>query len=104
MRRQTCLRKRESFPSASSSELFTSEIYSIPAIANSAGEILPHMIGMRTVLVVSTVRRHKIRSDWPASCVVNIKSLKFIDKERLFLRLCSCPASSAHIIDSIWQP
>ncbi|GBN02049.1 hypothetical protein AVEN_161361-1 [Araneus ventricosus] len=61
-------------PSATSSELFTSEIFSIhKAIANSA-------------------RRNPPTHD----------CLKFIDKENTFSSCpCSCPAPPAHIIDCI---
>ncbi|GBM13370.1 hypothetical protein AVEN_159787-1 [Araneus ventricosus] len=52
-------------PSATSSELFTSEMHSIyKAKANSVWKNPPHMIGMPgTVLVCISGRRHKIRSD-----------------------------------------
>ncbi|GBM81041.1 hypothetical protein AVEN_151988-1 [Araneus ventricosus] len=77
------LAKEESaLPSETSSELFTSEIYSIhKAIANSA-------------------RRNPPTHDWLRSG--HIKSLKFIDKENTFSSCpCSCPAPPAHIIDCI---
>ncbi|GBM80266.1 hypothetical protein AVEN_7568-1 [Araneus ventricosus] len=90
-------------PSATSSELFTSEIYSIhKAKANSAWKNPPpHMIGMPGLSLQSVGTRSaqtaltRLRSG-------HIKSLKFIDKEKTFSSCpCSSPASPAHIIDCI---
>ncbi|GBM59016.1 hypothetical protein AVEN_16515-1 [Araneus ventricosus] len=73
-------KERNALPSATSSELFTSEIYSIhKAKANSAWKNPPHMIGMPGTVLEKTF----------SSCP------------------CSCPASLARIIDCIgtsaWQ-
>ncbi|GBO02294.1 hypothetical protein AVEN_90974-1, partial [Araneus ventricosus] len=86
------------FPSATSSELFTSILSEVKA--NSAWES-PHMTGVPgTVLVCLTVRRHRgpLRLHWPG-CVVDIKKLRtMIRKDLFFLPLflsCFCPSLTA---------
>ncbi|GBN35615.1 hypothetical protein AVEN_218189-1, partial [Araneus ventricosus] len=93
-------------PSASSSELFTSEIYSIhKAIANSAWRNPPThdwYAGNRHGLSLQSVGTRSAQTALARLRSGHIKSLKFIDKEKTFSSCpCSCPASPAHIIDCI---
>ncbi|GBN64705.1 hypothetical protein AVEN_134162-1 [Araneus ventricosus] len=93
-------------PSESSSELFTSEIYSIhKAIANSAWRNPPThdwYAGNRPGLSLQSVGTRSAQTALARLRSGHIKSLKFIDKEKTFSFCpCSCPASSAHIIDCI---
>ncbi|GBO46887.1 hypothetical protein AVEN_244706-1 [Araneus ventricosus] len=93
-------------PSASSSELFTSEIYSIhKAIANSAWRNPPThdwYAGNRPGLSLQSVGTRSAQTALARLRSGHIKSLKFIDKEKTFSSCpCSCPASPAHIIDCI---
>ncbi|GBM54681.1 hypothetical protein AVEN_121558-1 [Araneus ventricosus] len=93
-------------PSASSSELFTSEIYSIhKAIANSAWKNPPThdwYAGNRPGLSLQSVGTRSAQTALARLRSGHIKSLKFIDKEKTFSSCpCSCPASPAHIIDCI---
>ncbi|GBO35537.1 hypothetical protein AVEN_202781-1 [Araneus ventricosus] len=106
MRRQTCLRKREVLFLATSSELFTSEIYSIhKAKANSAWKNPPThdwYAGNRPDLSLQSVGTRSAQTALARLRSGHIKSLKFIDKEKTFSSCpCSCPASPAHIIDCI---
>ncbi|GBN23477.1 hypothetical protein AVEN_102904-1 [Araneus ventricosus] len=92
-------------PSASSSELFTSEIYSIhKAIANSAWRNPPThdwYAGNRPGLSLQSVGTRSAQTALARLRSGHIKSLKFIDKEKTFSSCpCSCPASPAHIIDT----
>ncbi|GBO02666.1 hypothetical protein AVEN_63276-1 [Araneus ventricosus] len=91
-------------PSATSSELFTSEIYSIhKAIANSAWRNPPThdwYVGNRPGLPLQSVGTRSVQTALAGLRSGHIKSLKFIDKEKTFSSCpCSCPASPAHIID-----
>ncbi|GBM83815.1 hypothetical protein AVEN_180769-1 [Araneus ventricosus] len=93
-------------PSASSSELFMSEIYSIhKAIANSAWRNPPThdwYAGNRSGLSLQSVGTRSAQTALARLRSGHIKSLKFIDKEKTFSSCsCSCPASPAHIIDCI---
>ncbi|GBM03997.1 hypothetical protein AVEN_99193-2 [Araneus ventricosus] len=93
-------------PSASYSELFTSEIYSIhKAIANSAWRNPPThdwYAGNRPGLSLQSVGTRSAQTALARLRSGHIKSLKFIDKEKTFSSCpCSCPASPAHIIDCI---
>ncbi|GBN46508.1 hypothetical protein AVEN_232418-1 [Araneus ventricosus] len=93
-------------PSASSSKLFTSEIYSIhKAIANSAWRNPPThdwYAGNCPGLSLQSVGTRSAQTALARLCSGHIKSLKFIDKEKTFSSCpCSCPASPAHIIDCI---
>ncbi|GBO01818.1 hypothetical protein AVEN_271273-1 [Araneus ventricosus] len=93
-------------PSASSSELFTSEIYSIhKAIANSAWRNPPThdwYAGNRPGLSLQSVGTRSAQTALTRLRSGHIKSLKFIDKEKTSSSCpCSCPASPAHIIDCI---
>ncbi|GBO45453.1 hypothetical protein AVEN_69899-1 [Araneus ventricosus] len=93
-------------PSASSSELFTSEIYYIQkAIANSAWRNPPThdwYAGNRPGLSLQSVGTRSAQTALARLRSGHIKSLKFIDKEKTFSSCpCSCPASPAHIIDCI---
>ncbi|GBM26618.1 hypothetical protein AVEN_85220-1 [Araneus ventricosus] len=93
-------------PSASSSELFTSEIYSIhKAIANSAWRNPPThdwYAGNRPGLSLQSVGTSSAQTALARLRSGHIKSLKFIDKEKTFSSCpCSCSASPAHIIDCI---
>ncbi|GBO28458.1 hypothetical protein AVEN_154404-1 [Araneus ventricosus] len=91
-------------PSATSSELFTSEIYSIhKAKANSAWKNPPThdwYAGNRPGLSLQSVSTRSAQTALARLRSGHIKSLKFIDKEKTFSSCpCSCPASPAHIID-----
>ncbi|GBL80252.1 hypothetical protein AVEN_92188-1 [Araneus ventricosus] len=93
-------------PSASSSELFTSEIYYIHmAIANSAWKNPPThdwYAGNRPGLSLQSVGTRSAQTALARLCSGHIKTLKFIDREKTFSSCpCSCPASPAHIIDCI---
>ncbi|GBL96887.1 hypothetical protein AVEN_21123-1 [Araneus ventricosus] len=93
-------------PSATSSELFTSEIYSIhKAIENSTRRNPPthdYYAGNRPGLSLQSVGTRSAQSALARLRSGHIKSLKFIDKEKTFSSCpCSCPASPAHIIDCI---
>ncbi|GBM96423.1 hypothetical protein AVEN_63944-1 [Araneus ventricosus] len=93
-------------PSVTSSELFTSEIYSIhKAIANSAWRNPPThdwYVGNRPGLSLQSVGTRSAQTALTRLRGGHIKSLKFIDKEKTFSSCpCSCPASPAHIIDCI---
>ncbi|GBN00427.1 hypothetical protein AVEN_132883-1 [Araneus ventricosus] len=93
-------------PSASSSKLFTSEIYSIhKAVANSAWRNPPThdwYAGNRPGLSLQSVGTRSAQTALARLRSGHIKSLKFIDKEKTFSSCpCSCPASPAHIIDCI---
>ncbi|GBM09643.1 hypothetical protein AVEN_60275-1 [Araneus ventricosus] len=93
-------------PSATSSELFTSEIYSIhKVIANSAWRNPPTYdwyTGNRPGLSIQSVGTRSAQTALARLRSGHIKSLKFIDKEKTFSSCpCSCPASPAHIIDCI---
>ncbi|GBL77740.1 hypothetical protein AVEN_152953-1 [Araneus ventricosus] len=93
-------------PSATSSELFTSEIYSIhKAKANSAWKNPPThdwYAGNRPGLSLLSVGTRSAETSLARLRSGHIKSLKFIDKEKNFSSCpCSCPASPAHIIDCI---
>ncbi|GBO00052.1 hypothetical protein AVEN_7726-1 [Araneus ventricosus] len=93
-------------PSATSSELFTSEIYSIQkAKANSAWRNPPThdwYAGNRPGLSLQSVGTRSAQTALARLRSGHIKSLKFIDKEKTFSSCpCSCPASPAHIIDCI---
>ncbi|GBO41799.1 hypothetical protein AVEN_49683-1 [Araneus ventricosus] len=95
-----------SLPSATSSELFTSEIYSIhKAIANSAWRNPPThdwYAGNRPGLSLQSVGTISAQTALARLRSGHIKSLKFIDKKKTFSSCpCSCPASPAHIIDCI---
>ncbi|GBM24118.1 hypothetical protein AVEN_50236-1 [Araneus ventricosus] len=90
-------------PSATSSELFTSEIYSIhKAIANSAWRNPPThdwYAGNRPGLSLQSVGTRSAQTALARLRSGHIKSLKFIDKKKTFSSCpCSCPASPAHII------
>ncbi|GBM08554.1 hypothetical protein AVEN_69771-1 [Araneus ventricosus] len=101
------LAKEESaLPSATSSELFTSEIYSIhKAKANSAWKNPPTHDwygGNRPGLCLQSIGTRSAQTALASLGNGRIKSLKFIDKENTFSSCpCSCPASPAHIIDCI---
>ncbi|GBN21286.1 hypothetical protein AVEN_29573-1 [Araneus ventricosus] len=93
-------------PSASSIELFTSEIYSIhKAIANSAWKNPPThdwYAGNRPGLSLQSVGTRSAQTALARLRSGHIKSLKFIDRENTFSFCpCSCPSSPAHIIDCI---
>ncbi|GBN74350.1 hypothetical protein AVEN_210639-1 [Araneus ventricosus] len=93
-------------PSATSSELFTSEIYSIhKAITNSAwGNPPTHdwYAGNRPGLSLQSVGTRSAQTALTKLRSGHIKGLKFIDKAKTFSSCpCSCPASPAHIIDCI---
>ncbi|GBN80733.1 hypothetical protein AVEN_88747-1 [Araneus ventricosus] len=93
-------------PSATSSELFTSEIYSIhKAIANSAWRnptTHDWYAGNRPGLSLQSVGTRSAQTALARLRSGHIKSLKFIDKEKTFSSCpCSCPASPTHIIDCI---
>ncbi|GBM37449.1 hypothetical protein AVEN_263127-1 [Araneus ventricosus] len=93
-------------PSATSSELFTSEIYSIhKAKVNSAWKNPPTYYwyaGNCPGLSLQSVGTRFAQTALARLRSGHIKSLKFIDKENSFSScLCSCPASPAHIIDCI---
>ncbi|GBM03945.1 hypothetical protein AVEN_99156-2-1, partial [Araneus ventricosus] len=93
-------------PSASSSELFTSEIYSIhKAIANSAWRNPPThdwYAGNRPGPSLQSVGTRSAQTALARLRSGHIKSLKFIDKEKTFSSCpCSRSASPAHIIDCI---
>ncbi|GBN39198.1 hypothetical protein AVEN_62235-1 [Araneus ventricosus] len=93
-------------PSATSNELFMSEIYSIhKAIANSAWRNPPThdwYAGNRPGLSLQSVGTRSAQTALARLRSGHIKSLKFIDKEKTFSSCpCSCPASPAHIIDCI---
>ncbi|GBM65948.1 hypothetical protein AVEN_152164-1 [Araneus ventricosus] len=92
-------------PSASFSELFTSEIYSIhKAKANSAWKNPPThgwYAGNRPGLSLQSVGTRSAQTALARLRSGHIKSLKFIDKEKTFSCPCSFPASPAHIIDCI---
>ncbi|GBL94643.1 hypothetical protein AVEN_83963-1 [Araneus ventricosus] len=93
-------------PSASSSELFTSEIYSIhKAIANFAWKNPPThdwYAGNRPGLSLQSVGTRSAQTALVRLRSGHIKSLKFIDTEKTVSSCpCSCPASPAHIIDCI---
>ncbi|GBM64276.1 hypothetical protein AVEN_47232-1 [Araneus ventricosus] len=98
--------ERSALPSATSSELFTSEIYSIhKAIANSAWRnpsTHDWYAGNRPDLSLQSVGTRSAQTALARLRSGHIKSLKFIDKEKTFSSCpCSCPASPAHIIDCI---
>ncbi|GBO41118.1 hypothetical protein AVEN_122941-1 [Araneus ventricosus] len=87
-------------PSASSSELFTSEIYSIhKPIANCAWRNPPThdwYAGNRPGLSLQSVGTRSAQIALARLRSGHIKSLKFIDKEKTFSSCpCSCPTSSA---------
>ncbi|GBM50334.1 hypothetical protein AVEN_142343-1 [Araneus ventricosus] len=87
-------------PSVSSSELFTSEIYSIhKAIANSAWRNPPThdwYAGNRPGLSLQSVGTRSAQTALARLRSGHIKSLKFIDKEKTFSSCpCSCPTSPA---------
>ncbi|GBM34183.1 hypothetical protein AVEN_175265-1 [Araneus ventricosus] len=91
-------------PSATSSELFTSEIHSIhKVIPNSAWRNPPThdwYAGNRPGLSLQSVGTRAAQTALARLRSGHIKSLKFIDKEKTFSSCpCSCPASPAHIID-----
>ncbi|GBN24489.1 hypothetical protein AVEN_241311-1 [Araneus ventricosus] len=93
-------------PSATSSELFTSEIFSIhKAKANSAWKNPPThdwYAGNRPGLSLQSVGTRSAQTALARLRSGHIKSLKFIDKEKTISSCpCSCPASPAHIIDCI---
>ncbi|GBO42907.1 hypothetical protein AVEN_248158-1, partial [Araneus ventricosus] len=93
-------------PSATSSELFTSEIFSIhKAKANSAWKNPPThdwYAGNHPGLSLQSVGTRSAQTALARLRSGHIKSLKFIDKEKTFSSCpCSCPASPAHIIDCI---
>ncbi|GBN81868.1 hypothetical protein AVEN_231476-1 [Araneus ventricosus] len=93
-------------PSATSGELFTSEIYSIhKAKANSSWKNPPThdwYAGNRPGLSLQSVGTRSAQTALSRLRSGHIKSLKFIDKEKTFSSCpCSCPASPAHIIDCI---
>ncbi|GBM60375.1 hypothetical protein AVEN_156937-1 [Araneus ventricosus] len=93
-------------PSATSSELFTSEIFSIhKAKVNSAWKNPPThdwYAGNRPGLSLQSVGTRSALTALARLRSGHIKNLKFIDKEKTFSScLCSCPASPAHIIDCI---
>ncbi|GBO21862.1 hypothetical protein AVEN_138039-1, partial [Araneus ventricosus] len=93
-------------PSATSSELFTSEIFSIhKAKANSAWKNPPThdwYAGNRPGLSLQSVGTRSAQTALARLRRGHIKSLKFIDKEKTVSSCpCSCPASPAHIIDCI---
>ncbi|GBN68560.1 hypothetical protein AVEN_114854-1 [Araneus ventricosus] len=93
-------------PSATSSELFKSEIFSIhKAKANSAWKNPPThdwYAGNRPGLSLQSVGTRSAQTALARLRSGHIKSLKFIDKEKTFSSCpCSCPASPAHIIDCI---
>ncbi|GBO28440.1 hypothetical protein AVEN_114644-1 [Araneus ventricosus] len=93
-------------PSETSSELFTSEIYSIhKAKANSASKNPPThdwYAGNRPGLPLQSVGTRSAQAALARLRSGHIKSLKFIDKEKTFSSCpCSCPASPAHIINCI---
>ncbi|GBN17810.1 hypothetical protein AVEN_95687-1 [Araneus ventricosus] len=93
-------------PSATSSELFTSEIFSIhKAKANVAWKNPPThdwYAGNRPGLSLQSVGTRSGQTAFARLRSGHIKSLKFIDKEKTFSSCpCSCPASPAHIIDYI---
>ncbi|GBO19601.1 hypothetical protein AVEN_160905-1 [Araneus ventricosus] len=93
-------------PSAASSELFTSEIFSIhKAKANSAWKIPPThdwYAGNRPGLTLQSVGTRSAQTALARLRSGHIKSLKFIYREKAFSSCpCSCPASPAHIIDCI---
>ncbi|GBN75585.1 hypothetical protein AVEN_131674-1 [Araneus ventricosus] len=93
-------------PSATSSELFTSEIFSIhKAKANSAWKNPPTYdwyTGNRPGQSLRSIGTRSAQTALARLRSGHIKSLKFIDKENTFSSCpCSCPASPAHIIDCI---
>ncbi|GBN51394.1 hypothetical protein AVEN_74477-1 [Araneus ventricosus] len=92
--------------SATSSELFTSEIFSIhKAKANSAWKNPPThdwYAGNRPGPSLQSVGTRSAQTALARLRSGPIKSLKFINKENTFSSCpCSCPASPAHIIDCI---
>ncbi|GBN89645.1 hypothetical protein AVEN_86275-1 [Araneus ventricosus] len=98
--------QQQQLPSASSSELFTSEIYSIhKAIANSDWRNPPThdwYAGNRPALSLQSVGTRSAQTALARLRSGHIKSLKFIDREKTFSSCpCFCPASPAHIIDCI---
>ncbi|GBN31140.1 hypothetical protein AVEN_25957-1 [Araneus ventricosus] len=93
-------------PSATSSELFTSEIFYIhKAKANSTWKNPPThdwYAGNRPGLSLQSVGTRSAQTALARLRIGHIKSLKFIDKEKTFSSCpCSSPASPAHIIDCI---
>ncbi|GBN31532.1 hypothetical protein AVEN_120713-1, partial [Araneus ventricosus] len=93
-------------PSATSSELFTSEISSIhKAKANSAWKnplTLDWYALNRPGLSLQSVGTRPAQTALARLRSGHIKGLKFIDKEKAFSSCpCSCPASPSHIIDCI---
>ncbi|GBN96079.1 hypothetical protein AVEN_106025-1 [Araneus ventricosus] len=93
-------------PSATSSELFTSEIFSIHKDkANSAWKNPPThdwYAGNRPGLSLQSIGTRSVQTALARLRSGHIKSLKFIDKEKTFFSCpCSCPASPVRIIDCI---
>ncbi|GBO36641.1 hypothetical protein AVEN_55126-1 [Araneus ventricosus] len=100
------VKEGSALPSATSSELFTSEIFSIhKAKANSAWKNPPThdwYAGNRPGLSLQSVGTRSAQTALARLRSGHIRSLKFIDKEKTFSSCpCSCPASPAHIIDCI---
>ncbi|GBN04461.1 hypothetical protein AVEN_59086-1 [Araneus ventricosus] len=99
-------KERSALPSATSSELFTSEIFSIhKAKVNSAWKNPPThdwYAGNRPGLSLQSVGTRSAQTALARLRSGHIESLKFIDKENTFSSCpCSCPASPAHIVDCI---
>ncbi|GBL90172.1 hypothetical protein AVEN_98821-1 [Araneus ventricosus] len=103
---RTNAKEGSALPSATSSELFTSEIFSIhKAKANFAWKNPPThdwYAGNRPGLSLQSVGTRSTQTALARLRSGHIKSLKFINKEKTFSPCpCSCPASPAHIIDCI---
>ncbi|GBL93763.1 hypothetical protein AVEN_166799-1 [Araneus ventricosus] len=101
------LAKEESaLPSAASGELFASEIFSIHrAKANSTWKVAPAhewYAGNRPGLSLQSEGRRSAQTALARLRSGHIKSLKFVDKEKIYSSCpWSCPASPAHVIDYI---
>ncbi|GBN90794.1 hypothetical protein AVEN_127769-1, partial [Araneus ventricosus] len=93
-------------PSATSGELFASEISSIHrAKANSTWKVPPAhewYAGNRPGLSLQSESTRSAQSALARLRSGHIKSLKFVDKEKTYSSCpCSCPASPALVIDYI---
>ncbi|GBM19574.1 hypothetical protein AVEN_374-1 [Araneus ventricosus] len=93
-------------PSATSGELFTSEIFSIHrAKANSTCKVPPAhewYAGNRHGLSLQSEGTRSAQTALARLRSGHIKILKFVDKEKTYSSCpCSCPASPVHVIDCI---
>ncbi|GBM70448.1 hypothetical protein AVEN_50718-1 [Araneus ventricosus] len=89
-------------PSATSSELFMSEFFSIHKAKANSASTHDWYAGNRPGLSLQSVGTRSAQTALARLRSGHIKSLKFIDKEKTFSSCpCFCTASSAHIIDCI---